>query len=190
MRVQSVQKVLRFDAPMARGLWWAAAPPVCIKPLQPGCRPGKNMPTAPVARGNAPLLPPPGEVPPIGGDRGAFPSDDSPVVKVFAADRQRCRRQAAITCGDRRHHNPLNLLNLLNLLNPLNPSRRAAPIGVHFHRAKPGCLVFHSAKQNYKTHRREAAPTAIPHPLNPLNLLNPHADRRVKRPVNLLNLQR
>ena len=132
-----------------------------------------------------------GEVPPIGGDRGAFPSDDSPVVKVFAADRQRCRRQAAITCGDRRHHNPLNLLNLLNLLNPLNPSRRAAPIGVHFHRAKPGCLVFHSAKQNYKTHRREAAPTAIPHPLNPLNLLNPlnpHADRRAKRPVNLKNL--
>ena len=27
---------------MARGLWWAAAPPVCIKPLQPGCRPGKT----------------------------------------------------------------------------------------------------------------------------------------------------
>ena len=80
-----------------------------------------------------------GEVPPIGGDRGAFPSGDSPVVKVFAADRPRCRRQAAITCGDRRHHNPLNLLNLLN---PLNPSRKAAPMGVHFHRAKPGWPVF------------------------------------------------
>mgnify|MGYP000117435322 CR=1 FL=1 len=42
VKVHSVQKVLRFDAPMARGLWWAAAPPVCIKPLQPGCRPGKT----------------------------------------------------------------------------------------------------------------------------------------------------
>ena len=42
VKVHSVQKVLRFDAPMARGLWWAAAPPVCIKPLQPGCRSGKT----------------------------------------------------------------------------------------------------------------------------------------------------
>ena len=36
---------------------------------------------------------------------------------------------------------------------PLRGKWCAAPKGVHFLRAKPGCTVFHSAERNYKTHR-------------------------------------
>ena len=77
-------------------------------------------------------------------------------------------------------------LNLLNFLNPLNPSRRAAPMGVHFQRAKPGCLVFHFVKRTFKTHRSAGAippPSALKGlsnlrtlgPEGPIHLKNPHA---------------
>ena len=42
-------RVLRFDAPLARGLWWRLyiykRRPLMIKPLQPGFRPRKNKQT-------------------------------------------------------------------------------------------------------------------------------------------------
>ena len=79
VRVQRVHRVLRFDAPNARGLWWAPfnslKAPVWIKLYnRPGgrgkiCKPPfrrKNHTTAPLARGNAPLLPPAAASPPEG----------------------------------------------------------------------------------------------------------------------------
>ena len=70
-------------------------------------------------------------------------------------------------------------LNLLNLLNPLNPSRRAAPMGVHFQRAQPDCLVFHFAKRNSKTHRPPGR-YHLPRPKGP----SPHSTQpaAVRRP--------
>ena len=46
---------------------------------------------------------------------------------------------------------------------PLRGKWCAAPKGVHFHRAKPGCTVFHSAERNYKTHRPQGDTTTLSH---------------------------
>ena len=118
-----MQRVRKFDAPMARGLRWAAPPPVLIKPLQPGFRPwktgkpplraGENKKTGPAARGNAPLLPPAAASPPEGEILAAL---------CFAMlMRPKAERRADF---------------------PLRGKWCVSPIGVHFHRVKRGCMVF------------------------------------------------
>ena len=59
---------------------------------------------------------------------------------------------------------------------PLRGKWCAAPKGVHFHRAKPGCTVFHSAERNYKTHRPKGDTT----PSEPFEPFEPSEPSRPK----------
>ena len=51
---------------------------------------------------------------------------------------------------------------------------RSTQRGAFPSRRRRGCMVFHSAERNYKTHRRQAIPSPL-NLLNPLDPLNLHA---------------
>ena len=92
-----------------------------------GLRPGENKPTALTGDGNAPLLPPVGDVFPGGGDFSAL------CIEMFMSLET-----------ERRENFPLRGKWCDSTKRGAFPARR-----------RRGCMVFHSAKRNYKTHRRQ-----------------------------------
>ena len=128
-----------------------------LKPLQPpwrarenkqtALRAGENRTTAPLARGNAPLLPPAAASAPRESVSRDFQvavlpyksrSLATPEGEILAA---LCFEMLMRTNAERRANFPLR------------GKWCAAPIGVHFHRAKPGCLVFSGIRENRKMKR-------------------------------------